>query len=64
MVLELKDYIKNNYGKCKVYDPKIKNSCSCMKDGWLGLACPNWQPVEWNSFEERIEELKRNKEEE
>jgi len=60
------DYIKDHYGHCKTYDPKIKDSCSCLKEGWLGRFCPNWVPIEENNFEEMIEKLKerkRNKEE-
>jgi hypothetical protein len=56
-ILGVIDYIKNTYGQCKVYDPKVKDSCECMKN-WKGTLCPNWLPVEWNSFEEAIKKAK------
>lgn len=57
----LADYIKDNYGHCKAYNPSVRDSCSCLKNGWMGRACPNWVPVDENNWEEMLEKLRKQR---
>lgn len=50
---DLAQYIADNYGRC------TQTRCKCLKDGWLGCACPNWQPVKAATWEELREEMLR-----
>jgi hypothetical protein len=58
---ELSDYIKDNYGYCKTYDPKIRDSCACLREGYKGRLCPNWVAVSENNWEEMIEKLQKER---
>jgi hypothetical protein len=56
---ELSDYIKDNYGHCKTYDPNVRESCACLKNGHIGRLCPNWVAVSENNWEKMIEKLQK-----
>lgn len=57
----LADYIKDNYGYCKTYNPKVRKSCACLQDGYKGQLCPNWVPVTENNWEEMLEKLRKQR---
>lgn len=52
---DLKNYLTDTYGKC------VSNKCTCLKEGWLGSDCPNWVPINLNSFEQMVEKAREIK---
>lgn len=54
--VNLKDYIHDNYGTCRL------KTCTCLKEGWAGTACPEWQPINFNSFDDMINSARLIKE--
>ena len=60
--ISITEYIKDHYGYCRVYNPDVKDSCRCMKEGFPP-GCPNWVPVKEDSFNEMIERLKNENKE-
>lgn len=49
------DYWFDNYGACR-QGPK----CQCLKYGWKGQSCLDWQPIGVKSLEELFEYVKKN----
>jgi hypothetical protein len=49
---DLADYIADNYGEC-VRGPQCGRD-GCLRTGWLGRACPHWQPVKAKDWEELL----------
>ena len=47
-------YLKNNYGSCKIGD-----ECVCIRQGWQGMLCPNWQPTKAKTINELLEIARR-----
>lgn len=44
-------YIADNYGICR-RDTDCYHGPGCRKTGWIGRACPHWQPVKAKTWEE------------
>jgi hypothetical protein len=49
----IKEYLNNNYGECE--QTSLGRTCSCVKNGWLGLACYSWRPFNISTYEELAE---------
>lgn len=43
---EVREYLAENYGRCTAV------ACRCLRDGWRGRACLNWQPTGARTFDE------------
>lgn len=43
---ELADYLADYYGRCRVA------TCLCLKHGWHGRQCANWQPCGAKDWDE------------
>lgn len=58
--------INHIYGQCSLNNKK--QACPCLKNGWMGKACPNWIPVdsllgvEVNSFDDLLKYAQKLKE--
>jgi hypothetical protein len=50
---DLADYIADHYGECIAL-----HCCPCLRDGWRGRACPNWNPVAASNWEELREAMR------
>lgn len=51
------DYIADNYGQC-LRGPACGRD-GCLRTGWLGRACPHWQPVKAKDWDELRAEADR-----
>lgn len=43
---DLAEYIADNYGTCRAV------KCRCLKHGWRGRDCPQWDPVAARNWDE------------
>lgn len=55
---DLAEYLLDNYGTCE-----LEAGCywcpGCLKNGWLGRACPHWKPLGVTTWEELRERTQR-----
>lgn len=51
-------YWLDHYGTCSA------KPCSCLRDGWKGRACENWNPLGVTSFAALLAIHERNKSDE
>lgn len=48
---DLAAYLLDNYGTCKL-GAACNRPPGCLKLGWIGRACPHWQPLGARTYEE------------
>lgn len=55
-----REYFANNYGTCLLGD-----DCKCVRNlaSWLGTTCAQWVPTKATSFEELIQQAKKERDE-
>jgi hypothetical protein len=50
----MNETINHIYGNCALNNKK--QACLCLKNGWMGKACPNWIPVD-DLLNEKVESM-------